>query len=355
MSNKYISEARYYNLGEGFHNTKISSFKINDETSNYLLSGISNTNPNTFHFLNLNQNNELTCNKIIKTNNKIIDSKILKSDNIINLVSILESEKKQIICCEKINYDKFYEENKTEEYLREHNIRTINHTYFKFDIDDNKLLLTGNNKINIYDLENKIESELYKTDKRITSLCNIKENNLYGISENNNIIILDPNSKNNKIIEIKNCHLNDIKGFTYNVNRPDILLTWSFEFGIKLWDIRKPNGFIKMIENEKNIINSACFNNYYDQLILYSTIEGGLTLYNLYSESSTKFLNIDDEEFNSNAKEDKELFHEECLMDDLISDITFSNSHGWDYGASCYNGKAVFETIPSKLKLDILL
>lgn len=78
----------------------------------------------------------------------------------------------------------------------------------------------------------------------------------------------------------------EISSLDVNPNRSNRLLTSSRDFFLKIWDLRKPEFAVLTYEEKSNGIDDARFNKFYDQLLLYSTSDGFLGLYEALTVSS---------------------------------------------------------------------
>lgn len=94
------------------------------------------------------------------------------------------------------------------------------------------------------------------------------------------------------------------------------------------------------------------FNRFYDQLVLYSTSDGFLGLYEAISVSSAPVLDLDGED---NSNKDGFIKGYEGCLDDSIYSICWSAGDPWVFAGVNYKADIYFDLVPEAHKQKVLL
>lgn len=373
-----------YSFGENFMSKSICSFFSEEDRSTFLAVGQSLSSDNELHILEHSaDNNFVLCQKILKSPDfmKKVVSNGKEEGSIVNvLLSQNNTSGKNFLTVQNsddinvTNYkDKTEATNihsealKNKIPLKREKIELPNCEVedLALDIvDPTKCLVLGENEANIIDLEaQKVARKLFNDAdlKKLNARLNLTKaaadpfDSRYAQSSGKNLILKDLRSNENCTC-IDNCHTMDISSVDMNPNRSNRLLTSSQDFFIKIWDLRKPDFSILTFEEKTNGIDDARFNNFYDQLQLYSTSDGFQGLYEALTVSSAPVLDLDmDNEGESSMNKDNFVKGYEGCLDDSIYSITWSKGDPWVFAGMSYKADVYFDLVPESHKQKVQL
>lgn len=222
------------------------------------------------------------------------------------------------------------------------------------------LLASNNQKLSFYDLAGKAKMVTEYTELG-TDLGDISVDSYYeryAVANRYDVIILDrrSSSKENLVNKIKDAHADTISSVDFNAQNQNTLMTSSYDMRVKVWDLRKNELPLYVLENSKHQIECARYNPIYDQVVAYSTPFGTACLQMLSSVSSQPI-----GEFNEPSRTTKSdnrdyviQYFEGCLGDSIV-DIAWSSGSLWSFGAVSYSSGVYFDTVPSEERYKILL
>jgi len=229
----YIINKNNYNIDLTVNNNKEAIYKINELKNNNIIlafdSGdmtIIEIKQNDFKFIQKfekahnddiyniiklkNSNNLLSCSldkslKIWSYDNKYYEYKeIFKIDEDCEILNILEIKENEII------YDNFSKKSikfynmKDKKLINQINNLELNDWNNNFVLINNKVLIGGNKKIYVIDINSYTKEKEFNFDNCIYSIKKFKDNNIYMIGdEKGNITSLDINEWNLKVIKNK--------------------------------------------------------------------------------------------------------------------------------------------------------
>ena len=191
------------------------------------------------------------------------------------------------------------------------------------------------------------------------------------------------NIKNNKlkiISEIKNAHKNTILSIDHNPNKPYYIVTSSKDRTTKFWELRSNNNNnknnidnnvskieLKILLNHSHWIYNCKFNRFHDQLLITSSSDKNICLWNIISISSATFGEIDndimlsginssnDTSSTSNKKENDKLITTYKEHEETVYSIAWSANNAWVFASLSYDGRIVINHVPAATKYKILL
>ena len=373
-----------YSFGENFLSKSICSFYSEDDRSTFLAVGQSLSADNELHILeHSSENNFVLCQKIFKSPDfmkKVVSNGKEEGDIVSVQLSQNNTTGKNFLTVQNSEDIKVKNYKDKQEATAIHSESLGNKLSLKrerielpnievedvaLDIQDpTKCLVIGANEANLIDLEaQKVCRKLFKDEdlKKLSSKLNLTKaaadpfDSRYCLSSGKNLILKDLRSNEN-CTSIENCHTMDISSVDMNPNRSNRLLTSSQDFFIKIWDQRKPDFSILTYEEKTNGIDDARFNNFYDQLQLYSTSDGFLGLYEALTVSSAPVLDLDMEnEGESNVNKDNFVKGYEGCQDDSIYSICWSKGDPWVFAGMSYKADVYFDLVPESHKQKVLL
>lgn len=183
----------------------------------------------------------------------------------------------------------------------------------------------------------------------------------------------------NTAYTIDNAHNNTIRSLSFNPNKQYYLASCGDDCKTKFWDVRKGNAPLKTLQDHSHWVWSVSHNHFHDQLLLTSSSDNTVILYNLPSVSSEPFGNLirdDDEEDEDGGGDD------DCLeggdggkkrkdstptpsTDSVVMRYEdheesaycceWSSADPWVFASLSYDGRLVINRVPRQVKYQILL
>ncbi|EDV23446.1 uncharacterized protein TRIADDRAFT_27591 [Trichoplax adhaerens] len=166
---------------------------------------------------------------------------------------------------------------------------------------------------------------------------------------------------------IENAHGILVRDLDFNPNKPYYVVSCGDDCQVKFWDVRNSTEPLLKLTNHSHWVWSVSYNHFHDQLVLSSSSDSRVMLFNIISLSSEPFgqyEDIDDEESTSN-KYVKPVLEEEPPKDGIIATYEehedsvyascWSCSDPWVFASLSYDGRLVINRVPRTEKFKILL
>jgi len=223
----------------------------------------------------------------------------------------------------------------------------------------NNLVLSDLSSVNLYDLDKKEKSLLFKASegKEITkSEIDPHHPELVATIQGNDVIVTDTRDATSKY-EIKNAHTLNITDIDFNPNKQYCIITGGEDCQIKFWDVRKPNLPLKVLDDISNCIESVRYNRQHDLLVLSSNSAGSVNLHKVTSVSSAPVLtsNFMDKGLAHVGKEEDLLVKCYEEQEDSVYSSAWSAGSAWVFASVSYRGSVVVSMVPPAEKYKILL
>lgn len=229
--------------------------------------------------------------------------------------------------------------------------KKINFTALAYFNDS--IILLSNYEIYRYNLnemkmEMSYECPSKKTGNQFSYVKTDQKNKKIYLGQKNHVSLFDENFQLSFAIE--KAHDNIVSCLDVNVNKTNQILTCANENFLKFWDIRNPVRPNLIIDDYNNFISNASFNSFYDQLVLYATCNGSISVFSANSISSSILLRTADEKM---IPENKKLKVFESALDDCINSACWSAQDAWIFAAGSTN-KCYFDILPQKIKFETM-
>jgi hypothetical protein len=348
-------EGNYYMVSDGYVSTKIKPLEIESSSSYFYLIGSSIKENSAIHVVEVTTPENVS-NSIVTLmfDFVLVDAIIFKFRGAYVLFGIgyeeeLKLGRESLYFCQEIDIGPA----RRGEFRPKVSLKSRKANFNSLEVLGDNVYVTSDHEVykyNLVDLRFEVFYELYKkkSSSRFLSIkADPKAKAIY-VSQKNKILVLDENLKNN--ITIEGAHDNIVNHIDINVNKQHQILSTANENFLKFWDIRNPLAPNLVVHDYHSLINSASFNPFYDQLVIYSMTNGSLVLYGANSISSSVLLKLKEEE---TAPESRRLKLYEAALDDYVSSICWSGQEAWNFGASSKN-KCYFDLIPQKIKFETM-
>ncbi|RDD47861.1 Protein TSSC1 [Trichoplax sp. H2] len=160
---------------------------------------------------------------------------------------------------------------------------------------------------------------------------------------------------------IENAHGILVRDLDFNPNKPYYVVSCGDDCQVKFWDVRNSTEPLLKLTNHSHWVWSVSYNHFHDQLVLSSSSDSRVMLFNIISLSSEPFgqyEDIDDEESTSNKEEEPPkdgiiATYEE--HEDSVYASCWSCSDPWVFASLSYDGRLVINRVPRTEKFKILL
>ena len=183
-----------------------------------------------------------------------------------------------------------------------------------------------------------------------------------------------------------------MRDMDYNPNRPHCIVSGGDDCNIKFWDLRKYLKPVKIMSCHSHWVWRTRYNPFHDQLILSSSTDSSVALWRASSVSSAPLLDLDasldmsddgdaadDDDDNDDdggggaesgvakdgpskdAGKTKGSAQSDCLVhryedhDDAVYSVAWSSFDAWVFASMSFDGRIVFNHVPSAEKYRVLL
>jgi WD40 repeat protein len=341
---------QYFNLSEEVNWSSISSFKETEDNSLFLLTGRNPTSDSVVHVMETKSLEQSPMSlQMYKIPFILSDSKIFTLNNKTFLFAV-GYEKLEKVGRESVFFFSNVELRSESSELKT-NLKHKKMNLFALDHIDEKVYLLSDYAIYKYSLVSfdfDLFFEMYdkKPENKFTSIKTDSNNGKIFVTAGKDIYIFD--HSNNSKMKVENCHLSSLSDFDINPFKQFQIATTAEDPFIKFWDVRNPRGPNMIFQDPSNLITSCSYNPSYDQLMLYSTVDGSLKL--LLANSVSSLTNEDSKE---NTK-DKLLKDFNNALNDTVSSCCWNLSSNWIFGGATRN-QFYFGMVPQGVKYDVML
>ncbi|KAI9256009.1 WD40-repeat-containing domain protein [Sporodiniella umbellata] len=151
----------------------------------------------------------------------------------------------------------------------------------------------------------------------------------------------------------REAHASTVRALDMNPNRPYTCVTGGDDALIKLWDTRRLDLAVMTMQENTHWLFSAAFNPLQDQLLLTSSSDALVHLYNVFSQSSAAHVQQEEEEEPTEKPKDGLVATFDSHEDSVYS-VAWSAADAWTFASLSYSGRVVISQVPTTEKFKIL-
>ena len=347
-------EGNFYTFSESTFKTKIRNIASDDNTSLFYIIVTSKVGKSEICFVEISES-DFNPNSILSLKLDLIlyDALVVKTKSGFLLFGIAY-ENPEKIGRESVYFTHEFELNSSQksETIIKPILKSKKINFTSLSQLNDSILITSQYEIfkfNLVDMKFDVVFELKKPKTNGIGFFKIdSKNKKIFVGHKNNLQILDENFQVSANLE--HAHDNLISCVDFNVNKNNQILTCANESFLKFWDIRnlaKPN---LVYDDYNTLIGQAAFNGFYDQLVLYSAVNGSVVIYSANSISSSILLRNSDDKV---IPENRRLKTFESALDDAVNSVCWSCNDAWIFGAASTN-KCYFDILPQKIKFETM-
>ncbi|CEO98349.1 WD domain, G-beta repeat [Plasmodiophora brassicae] len=162
--------------------------------------------------------------------------------------------------------------------------------------------------------------------------------------------VRQPSSKEDAV-RIQRAHPYPIRDLDVNPNRPHHIVTAGEDSSIRFWDLRRPDSPLLALQGHSHWVWTVNYNQLHDQLVLSTSSDCSVRLWNAQSVSSSPSSDNGMEGGETPNRLLETLAHHE----DSVYAASWSSTDAWVFASLSYDGHAVINQVPQSEKYRILL
>lgn len=144
-----------------------------------------------------------------------------------------------------------------------------------------------------------------------------------------------------------------IRDLDYNPNRTQVVATGGDDRLVKFWDLRNTTEPLRVLAGHHHWVSCVKFNRFHDQLLMSGGTDSFVNLWRVSSISSAPLLELEGEGNSTDAKDANIRTYDD--HEDSIYAVAWSACDAWVFASMSYDGRVVFNNVPSTEKYKILL
>lgn len=155
-------------------------------------------------------------------------------------------------------------------------------------------------------------------------------------------------------INVEGAHeYGSIRDIDYNPNKRHVVATSGEDRLIKFWDLRSPGEPMRILAGHSHWVPCIKFNRFHDQLLVSGGTDSYVNLWRVSSISSAPLLELEGEGNCADAGDASIRTFDD--HEDSVYAVAWSACDAWVFASLSYDGRVVFNNVPSTEKYKILL